>query len=433
MVTALVTERSRTSRRAGSQANVVVGAMTLAAFGPYILGGIRTEQVTVYALMALASPFALTAFTRTARAWWFVLPWLIIITAATLGELFPPSGTMPWPRGSLLAGVDNMLLPVSVLMVVFTLVPRTNAESVLGTFASIVASGGAINGFITIVSIRTDLTPWLRPFWSGEAGVTVAESATSMGRYSGIFNQPAEVGLFYSIAGLLAVYRFLNNPRLLCLLLSLMTVGGIMSVSKVFILVGLPLIFLYLFLRLNTSGRLLILPYIGLGALILSVSGIFRQWDGLWYLNRLLSPPEDQGTVEFFTAGRLGANASLGELAREVFVRSPVIGMGFAGWRTAYDSSWTEIFVLAGLIGIVCMLLLHAAALLLAARLDQHSTRWLAYASATLALGASFGLPAFSANRISTLVWILIGLLVLIAEPTRSRQKPRLLSQVLND
>jgi hypothetical protein len=415
---------SHGSSRVAGQTQIIVSAMTLSAFGPYVLGGLRTEQLTAYALLALTTPFVLTALTRTARAWWFILPWLIILAAATLSELFPLSGgPMPWPKGSLLAGLDNVMLPIAVLLIIVTFVPKSLATYSLDSFSAIVAWGGAINGVITILSLQIDITAWLRPFWTGGAGFTVAQNAASMGRYSGIFNQPAEAGLFYSIAGLLAVYRFTGKPYLLGLLMSLATVGGLMTVSKVFILLGMPLVFLYLVHRLNFSGRLLGLPAVALGAMVVSLSGVFRQWDGLWFLKRLLSrPPGDQGILEFYTAGRLGTNASLAKLVEAVMDRNPITGIGLAGWSVAYDSGWTEVLIIAGLTGVICLTILHANLLILASRLEPVSIRWLGYAAAIVTFGASFGIPSLTANRSSTLIWILTGLLLKIADHTSSSQ-----------
>lgn len=86
--------------------------------------------------------------------------------------------------------------------------------------------GMAIDGLLAIFGTQLDLTPLLRGFWSGGEVVTTAERANEMGRLSGVFNQTAEAGVAYGIAGLLAIYLHQTRPLRMVLFISLITAGG---------------------------------------------------------------------------------------------------------------------------------------------------------------------------------------------------------------
>jgi hypothetical protein len=184
---------------------VLIVVMTVAAFGPYLISGIRTEQAVVYGAIALLFPMVLMS---TRPYFPIITLWLSIILILMLGLIPPtPYGAVYQPNGAA-STLDNYGLPVIVMLLVWSAVREGQARLVLPVFAAVTVWLTALNGLISIIGTRVDLSEYLRRFWS-EAGIgTTAENAAQLGRLSGIFNQPSEAGVMYGIAGLLAVWRY---------------------------------------------------------------------------------------------------------------------------------------------------------------------------------------------------------------------------------
>src|SRR5699024_551510 len=131
------------------------------------------------------------------------------------------------------------------MLVIWSLVPQSGAELVLRTAAVVAVWAAAVNAVLALVSSTAPavFVPLLKPFWGTGEG-SVAENAMRMGRFTGIFNSPAEAGTMYSIAAVLAVWVYSHRLVIMYCLVTLITLGGVLSVSKVFLLIGLPIILL---------------------------------------------------------------------------------------------------------------------------------------------------------------------------------------------
>lgn len=414
---------------------MLIPAIAAAAFGPYVVGSIRSEQVVVYAALIVTVVF---------RPWrWIglrpprvlqllIAAWFVYFTIAAIGAAFPTSDALlKFAGGSAVAGADNLLLPAACLIVVLTSVTSASAGTVLRRLCKVTALLAATNAAISIMALQVDLTGILRPFWASEStggALTVAERAGQLGRLTGLFGQPAEAGLMYGLGGLSAIYAWRDEPRRLFPVLALMFIGGALSVSKVFLLVGAPII-LWQALRLRRSGIATITTTAAAGALVIMQTGILDAWTGADYLLKLLSPTEGS-YVRFYTAGRIGSSSTLAPVVDAVIGVSPIAGIGLGGLQVPYDNGIIEAFVFAGAVGVAAY-----AALLLGlfacARSVTGPERALMYGLGLLAVGASAGLPALTANRVSTVLWLMVGIIALCRRqmiPEAAPQPSRVLS-----
>ncbi len=397
----------------------LVGLLAAAAFGPYVSGSIRTEQLAVYGSAALVVPLT---FLHARPYMPVVLPWVGIIVVAFLGVIPPIAYSPHHDAGNLLSGLDNLSLPIVVMLLVWSVVPRNMSENALNVVAAVVVWIAAANGLLSMIGTQVDFSEFLRPFWSGELGETTAERAGQMGRLSGIFNQPAEAGLVYGVAGILAVWRFRAKPRTMLLLLGLISIGGMLCVSKVFILGGLPLILVYLWMSRAGAGKVRLLFGAAVVAGGIIQSGFFQQWTGFNYLARLVAPDEDQGIIEFYSAGRWNENSGMIGLFDSVMDASPVYGFGMPGLQVPYDSAWTEVVVLAGLLGAVLLGMVYLAILKMAKGIASRPLRLMAVYVAVFLAGASLGIPSLTVNRASTIVWLVVALLCMVTTRPREMQ-----------
>lgn len=394
-------------------ARVLVGVITLATFGPYLFGGIRTEQVVIY-LVGIATIPALGRLSP-AGGLRFLIPWSLYIIVASLSVLAPSMMVAPRGPGNLLAGYDNILPPLLLMLIIWTWVPVTAARSVLNLFGKLLASIMAANGLLAIIATRIDISSLLRPFWSSSTtDTTTAQLAEAMGRYGGIFNQPAEAGIAYSLAGIAAIYVWKNRPALLALLLVLISIGGLICVSKVFVLGGLPVIIIYWMIAQRGGRRLatiFALALVGLGVL---QSGLLGQWTGFNYLARLINPDSDGGALAFYTAGRLATNSTYSTVISDALGYSPVVGVGAGGWAVPYDGAIPEALVVGGIFGLILYGVVVVGIFTLARKGAPKPVRQFAFFFAVVVAGGSFGISPLTANRVGTLIWIMAALLVLV-------------------
>jgi hypothetical protein len=402
---------------------LVVGFVTAAAFGPYVTPNIRTEQLAVYGAaftLLLVLPYKLVNL----RPYFpVVLPWLGLVLIAGMG-MIPPTPHGLYAAGDPASTIDNLVLPLAVMLLIWAVIPHEMAGRALRTAATVVTFGAALNGVLSVIGTRTDLSFFLRPFWSGGDGETTAERAAQLGRLSGIFNQPAEAGVVYGIAGLLAVWRFREKPKTMLLLLALISMGGLLSVSKVFILGGIPLILIYLWVSKTGAGKMGLLFSLGLVGYGVAQSGVFQQWTGFNYLARLIAPAQNQGLIEFYSAGRWNESSSMQNTFDLVMTISPLTGFGLNGLKVPYDSAWTEAAVIAGILGMVSLGVVFLALLMMTRKIQDPALRTLARFVIVFLIGASLGIPALTANRAATIVWVVLGLLWLMAKKSQQETAP---------
>lgn len=408
----LVTTRDRL-------ATLVIVTIVASNFGPYLAGGLRTDQIFIYGAagaVVILAPWKWLSWRPSRLQINLAAVWVGYALVGVVGSLGAPIGR--FLPGSLLAGLDNLLLPLAVMITVWLVVtPARRERALLGACRALVWLAAA-NGLLAAIATRADLSTILRPFWAGDIqtgdGLAVAERAAQLGRFSGVFNQPAEAGLMYGLAGLSAVYVYRDRPRRMYLLLVPIFVGGVLCVSKVFLIAAAPLIMWQVWR--TARSRIVLVLALGLTSLGLVQSQLFQAWSGGVFLQRLIRPGQN-GYVDYYTAGRLGRGSSLTGVVSEVLEGSPVSGFGLRGLQVAYDNGWVEALVVAGALGaaaytVVLMLLL------LLPRMLSGAERRLAWGIVLTALMASVGVPALTANRSGALLWTIVALLA-VAKPAR--------------
>ena len=97
----------------------VVIAVVLSAFGPYVFGGFRTEQLVIYGLSLLLLPLVWPRLQFSSTAALTFATWLVYALAAILGAIAPSGYVSTFQRGPALAGVDNVAGPLAVMLLVW--------------------------------------------------------------------------------------------------------------------------------------------------------------------------------------------------------------------------------------------------------------------------------------------------------------------------
>ncbi|MGQ0844950.1 MAG: hypothetical protein ACT4QF_12520 [Sporichthyaceae bacterium] len=404
--------------------------LTLSAFGPYVVLGMRTEQLSAYGIAffaILGVPWLWRRPASNPRTTMLMALWGTYAGVALLGAVASIVEPVDIEPGPLFSGLDNMFLPLAVMTVVLLYGRSEWRRDLIRTLCTVLVWAAMANSILSLVCIKFDLSSVLRVFWlssysptvKAPGGESVAEQAALLGRFTGVFSQPAEAGLMYGLAGLAALYVYRNRSARLYLSLIVIFLGGMVSVSKVFLLVGAPIL---LFLIVRRRGGGMAVMWTGVvGFVALANVPLFANWSGMEHVTGLFRLQENNTFIGQYTGGRFGGggSGSLGTAVEQVMDTSPVIGFGAGGLANfAYDNGWIEALVLGGLTGVIVytlVLVFFVHGTLGLKGPEGTLARW----SAVLVAAGSLGLPALTANRVGLLVWLLLATL-LIPEPAQA-------------
>lgn len=304
---------------------------------------------------------------------------------------------------------------------------RADGPGLILAVAPVIVGAMSVNTVISLVQVATRkaaVFSVLPRFWDapGSPG-SVAANAAGNGRFTGIFDQQAEAGVAYGVALFCLIYlaqRHAIRTRLAALGAAALITGGTLTVSKIFLLLAVPLAAMMV-LRAPGSRVRVILCVTGTAAALwlLAVAHLLPSWPGGSTMLRALLHPPGSLTAEY-TAGRYSAGSRLGPVVGDVLHANPWSGFGAGGLETAYDSLWVQVLVLAGIFGLILAgaILIMLAVRWLRLRGTLGHREWnLAGATLVLVIGASLGLPALTANRACTLLWLILGVLLTGCQP----------------
>ena len=400
--------------------------LCIAALGPYVLSamGLRLEHFVIYgSLLYVICTMSLGKGFQVDRSVFS----LLVLSLAMVFWIFVASlRNISWatPYG-ICAGLENFTQPVALIIVISSAMEGLDRGARLHLLR--VAGISTIfmlctNSCLAILTMFYDTWPFTQYFViASDAGlgtVSVMELASAGGRLSGVFNQPAEAGLAYSIGAIVWVYLATTCKRINSIAwisLILLIIGGLLSTSKTFILGGFPLSISYWFgtvLRCLRIRKSTLIGGIGWGvAGAVGFSFAAESWRGLGLFLRFFSSDSyENGIIYLFTGTRFGGNESgVGSLFSRTWNESPILGFGVANAQ-GLDNGYIESFFYGGMIGLVCHIALLGVILLAgirALRTDPELS-WLLICLWVLIIGASIGAPVLTLNRSSIFLWIIL-------------------------
>lgn len=404
--------------------------IVLAAFGPYLALGLRTEQVVIYALTAATVLGALTFKWHPGLIGLAAL-WGAILTVSVVSGVFPPA---PSKDVSPLSGIDALLAPLCVMIVMAIWSARRDRVETMFAIQKWTICLLALNAILAFSMTFYDLTGFLSAHWwlggesAGDAR-TVGEAAAVNGRFGGVFNSPLAAGTAYSVGLVALIHLYLSKVwggRWVLLMAALILVGGFLPQSKAFLFAGVPIAIVVLFAGSSERriGRLLTL-----GAAVAATAWAVTQTN--WWLTYgsyryafLFSDVKDPVTL--YTAGRYGDNAAIGSRWDYVMETAPWAGYGTRVNIGALDTSWLEMLGRAGLIGLAAFIAWIAVVALMwlnrRSLMPRHSW-WATGGMIGVLIAAAAGGPALTQNRAGTL--LLLNLLALLACTTAAKHEER--------
>lgn len=422
---------SRATKR--SWVDLVPILIIIASFGPYVFpsSGLRTEHLLIYPLFL----FAFLVLLMQRYPVWCpppLLGMLVLLLGITLWTLVVPMfGNYPVISFSkYLASIENYTQPIAVIVLVIAFVRYSAYEEYLNYFrrlCRVLIFLLCLNSIVAICSIFLDLSNFIRPFvFSCFGDQSVSQQAASMGRYSGIFNQPFESGLTYSLGLLSWGYLSRVSKKSVFIdycMLFILIVGGALSVSKVFILGGIPLFFLYWNpignFKKYFSWRFFLVALICCCVILWMI----KFWEGWGYFCRLFKIKGADQLVAVYSGGRFGAGSTiLSEFVR-IWQESPLYGFGF-GVTSCFDNGYLEFFYQGGIVA-----LLGYSALLgiyfwhsLRNFLKGYEEGRFLLAYFILVIGGNLGATVITINRFSTIFWVLTTFIFLMIQARRKAE-----------
>lgn len=398
-------------------ASLLVSLIAILVVGPYLGHGLRTEHIVVYGSLLLL----LVRGEVELRG-----PALFVLGAQALAFLGVAVSTFTAPSGtrssfgfsvvrSPLAGADDLLLVMAAVLVGVSLGrTKAGAESALLAVYRGAVVVSVLNLFLQMLQVFGHGQSIFGFFNRGLVGSQIVrysqdvggESVFNWDRYPGIFVQPFEGGVFYGLVLLLWAFRWgMHRPQFHalfgCIIVSGAALAGSKAVLPAFGVILVAAVFRWRALpKLRwVSGLAAALP-ICIGLLFL------LRWLAVDPLERLRL---DQYTlVSAFTGGRFGSGVAWA-LAGEILRKSPFAGFGFSGYPVPADTMWTGWLSTGGLFA-VAMWVSTLMMVAYAAFRWRHELHNVGIALTCFVIFAGFGGPALSANRSSSLVWIVLAL-----------------------
>jgi len=283
----------------------------------------------------------------------------------------------PYNITGILSAIDSLALPIAVICVVSFGINNCQLTFTKELFIK------SINTYIFIlitvsililIQIFTGISWWFDYFIDSTREINVAESAMSMGRYSGIYAQPFEAGLAASLGTFLIFYRIKYYQKIhLFDIIGYVFIPfiGILSVSKAFFLICPPLILIYL---IHNNPRwlqhILSFLFLTLFGLLFFLTVVNPLWNGSIFIQRYFtSEVVDESandSIQRYTSGRYASDSSVKAKALVLISKYPIFGFGMS-WRQgvgndvidgAFDNAYLQMLIYGGIPNLVLYLLL---------------------------------------------------------------------------
>jgi hypothetical protein len=322
-----------------------------------------------------------------------------------------------------LSAVENMFQPLAIIFLVGVWMSNSDSYEVDNTLEKIIKVAlflTVLNTFFIFSQIFFDVW-WLTKHFVGEQFKTASESISwyrggGKGRFTGVFDQPFESGLFYSLVFYLWVYygAKVSTKSLIWALSGCMVfIGGWLSGSKVFLFIGMftGIVLWFFLIRGQIWQTLCFLCSIVFLNIILSFFTKVGMFASLFKGGYAYKEP----FLKVVSGARFGLSehSKIEDNFYLVWGRNPIVGDGFPS-NYALDSAYLQIFSYGGMIGCLLYMLVIAELSCIGLR-GFYITKEKALLLSILALifFAGFGAPVLTINRVSIFIWVVVSLLII--------------------
>lgn len=327
------------------------------------------------------------------------------------------------------SSAENLFQPLAIIFLIGFWLGNNDADEIDTIFSKLIKVIfflSCLNTCFILCQIYFDMW-WLTKYFVGEQYSTLEESRTwyrggGKGRFLGVFSQPFESGLFYSLSFCLWVYfgAMIRSKNAAWVLVGLFVfLGGWLSGSKVFLFVGVAVgIGLWLFLSKKSLWQTLcFVVSIVLFNLLMAIYTKFGAFASLLKGGYIYNEP----LLKVISGGRFGRDdtSKLEAGFISVWENNPLLGNGFPA-NYALDSAYLQIFSYGGFIGCFLYFMIICISFYFCIKGGKHNKkmRALLFSIVVLILLAGFGAPVLTINRVSIYLWVIVCVLIFSIEKT---------------
>lgn len=400
--------------------------LLLSAFGPIIVQklNLRFDQFFIYSsFIFLIIKFPKSTFTLNKNVLLFTSPFfLVAIYSLAISSLNIDQRSIK----SILSGFENFIQPAVLFLLLNFFYFQLNKSEIIKNlhliFETLVLLL-CLHSLFMILSVYYDYSNFYNLFKPSQSFV---KNTTHLVRHSGVFDQPVESGLIYSMALILWLYLFTLKHKIKIKTsvsifemtkLFLIVSGGLISISKTFLFVGSPLFFIICLFFYKPKEE------------ILQFAAIFSF--SIFFLLSLASWPGSSMFLGYFTPKNYSLDTTISILSGSRYnlimssdnvttLQSSVLdnfiniyqkhffGEGITKYM-AFDNGLLEFFSYAGLLGILSFFYLLFLIFYTTWRLHLVDKKMAIYilAISVLIVIANLGSPVFTLNRVSIPIWII--------------------------
>ena len=403
---------------------IFVFLILLSSFGPYVFPsfGVRSEHIVIYFCLVFFLLSNSIRIKKNTNIFILLSVLLLFIITPIVGGVFLDRAIS---KVLIVSQFENYIQPLSIILLCISILGSYCYNEIKEYFHFI------LKVFVILMSVHTVFIIVVQEFQAFEflrmftgsrlvtgyaystVGVNAAEVAAMGGRYSGVFTQVFEAGYAYSIALISYGYLLNNNYHLIKykkVTLSLLLIGGLVTYSKVFLILGVFFFILITKKALLWRYLLYIVPIFLITDLLFSIE-IFSK--GIVYLERLVFIGENHSIFDIYTSGRFSEDSIIWINMQDVILNSPVFGFGYGSIQTS-DFSLNEVITLGGLIGILTYLLLFLVLIFINAKIKDRTIQQYYIYILVITILASMSAPVITANRISVVFWIFTSFIVML-------------------
>ena len=342
--------------------------LVITSFGIYLNDfGVRSDHLMLYTFFIftiMRKNVLRSKFSEKASIYKIVLLWLAILFVALLSTYANPNKI----NKLFFATTDNLLTPIIVIIIMrgYLFKSKIDAIDILIRVSRLLSIALSINTLIIFHHLITGNAPFTKYFLSAgtlDVETSVWLSSLRMGRYLGVFATPFEAGIVYSLGLLCWIYlatKKIKNSKIEYIKLLLVLLGGIFTVSKAFIILGVCIAVIYWVVVIKYSiikmVNIKILLVLAVGLLMLTM--LSEYWGGYKYFVRLFNTNSNKSAIELYSGGRYGTdNSKVISRYIEVIDNSPIIGFGLSK-KSVLDNGYLEILWVSGFTGLVLFILI---------------------------------------------------------------------------
>jgi len=368
---------------------------------PYLPAGFRVEHLFVPFLAMVAFFQARSVHGETTLS---VGALGVALVAVAL------SATLSWQTGLMAEPLSQwirLVMPMLMLLAFPSCLARV-PNTVVTTCYAIVAAAVAVVIF-TVASIYSgQVKEWLLLWVKAEEG-SIWMLAQDVGRITGLFNQPLEAGIFYSVALFATVYllKIKQSSRpLLVPAIGAIIAGGALCLSKNFLVLGVALAFaLAVWLKIISVRMAVILTAL----VVVCISFLLTQYF-VNFADEFTTLYYNGGFISAITAGRYGLDESeVTRLFRDVWGSNDwILGRG-PGSHLPLDNGFLEFFYQGGIIAVGGYIVFLSSLAVYGYMNRGFEEGKLLFILIAYIGGSSLGGPAVTANRANVALMLLVA------------------------